>query len=109
MSEQVILAKKIYTLDKPNEFFTAMVIKDGKIIELTQKERINLQKDSSRELHDFSSDIIIPGFNDSHIHAVGFGFYRKNINLVGCDKKEFLRKIQDKVDSLNNDEWIISG
>ena len=107
MSEQVILAKKIYTLDKPNEFFTAMVIKDGKIIELTQKERINLEKDSSIQIVDFSSDIIIPGFNDSHIHAVGFGIYRKNITLVGCGKKEFLRKIQDKVDSLNNDDWII--
>ena len=107
MSEQVILAKKIYTLDKPDEFFTAMVIKDDRIVELTQKENIDLEEDSSITIHDFSSDIIIPGFNDSHIHAVGFGIYRKNINLVGCDKKEFLRKIQDKVDSLNNSEWII--
>ncbi len=107
MSDKLVIAKKIYTLEKPGEFFTAMLIRDNKIVELTQKEKFSLETKSDYELLDYSDFTIIPGFNDSHIHVMGYSNFLKNINLIGCNKQEFIIRIKDKANSLANDEWIV--
>jgi hypothetical protein len=105
MSEKLILAKKIYSLDKPNEFFTAMVIKDGRIIELTDLSKIDLK--NYNDVYDYGEYFIIPGFNDSHIHTLGFGHHLENIDLVGCSKQDLIDRVRIKVRSLKPGEWIL--
>ena len=107
MSKILVTAQKIYSLDKEDEFFTAMVIEDGRILEMGLKETYNLTSSSYDEIYDYSNQIIIPGFNDSHIHMLSYGEFLTKINLVGTTKQEFLDRIKKKVDSEHNSDWII--
>lgn len=106
MSETLVIAKKIYSLDKPKEFFTAMVIKEGRISKVGSKEDFISNKANYDNILDFSDQYIIPGFNDSHIHVLGYGTNLRNLNLVGVDKKEFLKRIKERSASAA-DGWIL--
>ena len=107
MKKILVLAKKIYSLDKPHEFFTAMIIHDSRIVEMTSKENIDLDNSKFDEIFDYANNFIIPGFNDSHIHVLGLGKTLENLNLVGCSKQEFLNRIKEKILSKPADEWIL--
>ena len=107
MSQDLILAKKIYTLDKPNEFFTAMIIENGRIVELGSKENFCVPEHSYHAIIDFSKSVIIPGFNDSHIHMLSYGANLERLNFVDSSKEDFITKIRKKVDTTPQGEWVL--
>ena len=107
MNKDLVLAKRIYTLAKPDEFFTAMIIENGKVVELIDKNQIDLTSNSYQNKYDFSNYVIIPGFNDSHIHALGYGKNLENIDLVGTTKEQFLKRIKEKALTSRPDQWLL--
>lgn len=107
MTKKLVIAKKIYTMDKPDEFFTAMVIEKNIIKELSNKSLNDFANEIFDEINEFSDNVIIPGFNDSHIHVLGYGKSLESVNLVGCNsKKDFLTRIKEKVDITPAGKWI---
>ena len=107
-TKKVVYAKKIYTMSKPDDYHSAMIIEDNIITKLTDRNDIDIVNGKFDEVLDFADNVIIPGFNDSHIHVLGYSKFLESINLVGCSsKKEFLDRIKQKIDSSSPEEWLI--
>ena len=62
------------------------------------------------ELIDLQGDFVVPGFMDNHTHFMSGGFQILSIDLRDADSKaEFIRRIEDYVSKLDENEWITGG
>ena len=73
----------IATQDEKDSFVEALAIKDDKIAKVgTTAEILDLKKEGT-EIIDLGGKLVLPGFNDSHMHLLNYGNFLKNIDLTG--------------------------
>lgn len=101
----VVHNARIYSMNKSNEVFEAMAIKDGKIVELGPERQI-LNKYSYDDAYDAQLMTIFPGFIDAHCHFLGYGLSLQQAELKSCNSFE---EVLEKLISFNATkvgEWI---
>ncbi len=68
-ADLVIINGKVLTIDKDNPMAQAIAIKDEKIIAVSTTQKISGMIDkSSTTVIDAGGRLVIPGFNDAHVH-----------------------------------------
>ncbi len=95
---------KIHTMCGENDVVEALYIKDNKIYKAGKNEDILKLKEENEELIDLNGKCTLPGFNDSHLHILGYGVYSnmidlsvaKGINDVIEISKDFIEKREVK-------------
>lgn len=81
-ADLLIKNAKIYTVDKDFSIANALVVKDGKILEIGLKPELEL-KYKIKETYDANGNTVIPGFIDAHAHLYGLGLGLQNVDLIG--------------------------
>jgi predicted amidohydrolase YtcJ len=89
----------------------AVAVKDGEIVAVTPSD------DGVRELIGSGTDVVdlrgamlLPGFQDAHVHPVSAG-----VDMLQCDlhdlgtADEYLRAIRDYADAHPDEPWILGG
>ncbi len=96
----------IYTVDKDFSTANALVVKDGKILEIGLKPELEI-KYTFKDVYDAKGATVVPGLIDAHAHLFGLGLGLQKVDLVGATSyDEVLSRIiafQEK----NNSEYII--
>lgn len=102
---------KIYSMDSSSHVFSAMAVKNGTILALSEKENESiLMDDYSQEGHtvlkDLNNGIVLPGLSDTHVHAPGLAYDMLfNVNLYqALSKDETLDLIRNHVNEHPQDE-----
>lgn len=72
----------IYTVDKDFSTATALVVKDGKILEIGLKPELEL-KYNIKKTYDAQGNTVVPGLIDAHAHIYGLGLGLQNVDLIG--------------------------
>jgi hypothetical protein len=72
----------IYTVDNDFSTANALVVKDGKILEIGLKPELEL-KYNIKETYDAKGNTVVPGLIDAHAHLYGLGLGLRNVNLFG--------------------------
>lgn len=80
--ELLIKNAKIYLVDKDFGTANALVVKDGKILEIGLKPELEL-KYKIEQTYDAGGNTIVPGLIDAHAHLYGMGLGLQNVDLVG--------------------------
>ena len=100
---------KVFTGDE--NLRQAFVVKEGKFIYLGNNEDALKYKDENAEIIDLDGKFVCPGFNDSHMHVLGYGYSLKMIELAKntSSLKEVKDTIKDYINSntLRENEWIL--
>ena len=99
----------IGTIDSDNRFAQALSIKDGKIVQVGKNQEILDRKSADTELIDLEGKLLLPGFNDSHMHLLNYSQSLRQIDLVGVESieeiivrsKEFIKNTQ-----LEENQWV---
>lgn len=78
----VIHNAKIYTVNDAFDVEEAMVIKDGKIVEIGPEHEIMNKYQSAKKIIDAKKKPIFPGFIDAHCHFVGYALQLNKVDLV---------------------------
>ena len=101
----IIINAKIYTVNSQNELAKSIVIKDGKILDISNS---NLDKEYySNTIIDAKGKTILPGLIDSHCHFYNLGLSQQVINLRGTKSlNEILEKLIE-YDNENNPRIIL--
>ena len=92
------------------EYEEAMVIENGLIGELGPNEEILKLKTDDSELIDLGGRLVLPGFNDSHMHFLNNGFYFSQVNLTetkNIDEALALYKRFINENESNGIKWIV--
>lgn len=99
-----VVAQEIYTGDSIKA--EAMVIKDGKVLELGSEQSLDDRYSAPRKKV-FKGMYIYPGFNDAHAHFVGYARGLGRVNLMGTNSwEECLQRVQAFADA-NKPEFIM--
>lgn len=72
----------IYLVDEEFSTAKALVVKDGKIIEIGLKPELEL-KYKIKETYDANGNTVVPGLIDAHAHLYGLGLGLQNVDLIG--------------------------
>lgn len=94
---------KIAVVDTAFSIHQAIVVKDGKILAVGSNDLAKTY--AAPRTIDLRGRLVIPGFNDTHIHLNGQA--RRHINLAGTKSiREIQQKIAAKARELGPGEWI---
>lgn len=101
---------KIYTMDGERSIEDSIYIKDKKIYRVGNGHELLKLKNDNTEVIDLQGKAVVPGFNDSHMHLVNYGYTRTQVDLIGVKSIEdishrILKYMKDK--ELANSKWIL--
>ncbi|NIA29201.1 MAG: amidohydrolase family protein [Actinobacteria bacterium] len=102
-----IINAKVWTVDKSNPLAEAVAIKGDKIFAVGRKEKIDPLIGKNTKIIDAQGKLILPGFNDAHLHFIGGGLALMHVDLNGCKTpQEIQKRIAARIKELPNGSWI---
>lgn len=78
----LFLNGKIASLDKENTFYESMGVKDNLIDFLGTSTEGKFLKNSYDKIIDLNGKVVLPGFNDSHMHLLNYGYTLEKMDLT---------------------------
>lgn len=107
-ADMVIVNGKVYTDDSPNHFLEAVAIKGNRIEAIGSSKDINNLITPSTTVIDAKKRLVLPGFNDAHLHFLAGGTSLTELDLVDCRS---IDKIQSRLETIVKQreagEWIV--
>jgi predicted amidohydrolase YtcJ len=100
----------VYTVDAVRRWAQAVAVSDGRISAVGTDPQVRELTGATTEVVDLAGRMLVPGFQDAHIHPVGSG-----LDLLRCDLSEAssadgcLRLISDYASSHPDVPWILGG
>lgn len=109
-ADLIVLNAKIRTMDSVKPFAEAIAVKQNKIIAVGKNAEIKKFADAATETIDARGKLLIPGFNDSHVHffAVGNALFRVELQDVSSPQ-EIAEKLQKNLQFVPKGQWIFGG
>ncbi|MDT3695027.1 MAG: amidohydrolase family protein [Ignavibacterium sp.] len=103
---------KIFTVNEKQPYSEAVVAEKNEIKFVGSASEARKFIDADTEVIDLEGKLLLPGFNDSHLHFISGGNYLLGINLrPALSKEEFAEIIQSYIikRSLPISTWITGG
>jgi len=101
---------QIHTMDDQNTICQAVYL-DGKTIHsLGNNEEILKLKEGNTQVIDLENKVVLPGFNDSHMHLLGYGMALCQVDLNGSKSVEDMiekTKAFIKDNDIKPGSWIL--
>ncbi len=101
---------RIYTVDADRSWAQAVAIQDGRIVYVGSDVDVQEYVGPDTQVHDLESRMMLPAFQDSHVHPIASGLQALRCDLEGPeDVKTYQEKILAYAESHPNEEWILGG
>ena len=100
----------VYTVDAARSWAQAVAVRDGRISVVGTDADIRTHVGQATEIVDLNGRMLVPGFQDAHVHPVGGG-----LDMLQCDlhdlstEDEYLRAIVTYAADHPDREWILGG
>jgi len=102
-----IINAKVFTVEKEQPLAEAVAIAGNRILAVGWLEQIQPLIDQHTEIYDAEGRLVIPGFNDAHLHFLSGGLNLTKLDLSGCrSMAEIETRLSRRVDSTPRGEWI---
>lgn len=110
-ADLIIINAKVHTVDSKRPEASAIAMKDGKIIAVEKKDsKIQKYVGKLTKRIDARGQLVLPGFNDSHVHFMGIGNLFSSIDLREVrDPQEIPDKMAYYVRFIPKGRWILGG
>jgi predicted amidohydrolase YtcJ len=88
----------------------AMAVRGDRVLAIGGNGEIMKWKGTQTQVIDLHGQLVMPGFNDGHVHLAEAGFQKLSVNLVGVRSlDEFRQRIRERVMNAAPGEWITGG
>jgi predicted amidohydrolase YtcJ len=105
----ILLNGKIWTAEGEDTFVEALAIKGNEIIQIGTQSDIQGLKGSNTRIIDLQGKLVIPGFNDAHIHFLGGSQELAEVDLTGAMSGAGIVKAVEIFASRNTGKNWITG
>src|SRR5436309_6294726 len=100
----------VYTVDKQHPKAEAVAVIGDRIVAVGSRADIDLWRGSKTKVIDAGGKLLLPGFNDAHVHFIQGGAQLVQVNLVdAATPEEFAKRIAAQVKKTSKGEWILGG
>ncbi|MFF4056108.1 amidohydrolase [Streptomyces sp. NPDC001668] len=108
-ADLVLTGGPVHTVDPARSRATAVAVRDGRIAAVGHDEVHELIGPRT-EVVDLAGKLLLPGFQDAHVHPQGAGLELGLCHLADTvDPAEYLRRIRTYADQHPDAEWITGG
>jgi predicted amidohydrolase YtcJ len=110
MADLVLYNGKIFTVEKAMPWAEAVAVRDGKIIAVGTDDEVKKLIGNSTQAIDLQGKLVLPGFNDAHLHFANGGLYLLGIDLHPArNEKEFVSILKIYIEKIPKGEWVTGG
>ncbi len=100
----------IYTVDKQHPKAEAVAVIGDRIVAVGSSAEIDLWRGPETKVIDARGKLLLPGFNDAHLHFISGGAQLDQVNLTDATSpQEFAGRIAAQVKKTLKGEWILGG
>jgi predicted amidohydrolase YtcJ len=109
-ADLVILNASVHTMDKEKPTAAAVAVLGNRIVAVGSTKEIQALAGRQTRVIDAGKKVVVPGFNDSHVHWLMGGFSITNVDLRDAKSpEEFARRLGDHAKKLPKGRWILGG
>ncbi len=106
----LILNAVVRTMDPAQPAASAVAISGNRISAVGASADLRPLAGPKTRVIDAGGKLVLPGFNDAHVHWLSGGFSITNVDLRGAKSPdEFARRIGDFAQTLPKGRWILEG
>ncbi len=109
MTKTIYTNGRIYTLDADHPVVEAVVVENGKFVDIGSHDEMILQWGrNGTNVVDLQGKMATPGLIDSHLHLSGIAAFFLELDLTGVrSKQEMLDKIKARAATVPADKWLV--
>ena len=109
-ADLIITNAKIWTVDKSLPRAQAVAILGDRIVAVGSSADVDAWRGPHTHVVDAGGKLLLPGFNDAHVHFVSGGMQLTNVQLKDASSpQEFARRIGERAKLTAKGEWILGG
>jgi predicted amidohydrolase YtcJ len=109
-ADLIIRNAKIWTVDASHPTAQAVAVLGDRIVAVGSNAEIESWRGAQTRLIDADGKLLLPGFNDSHVHFVDGGRSLDRVQLNDATSAaEFARRIAERVKKTPKGEWVTGG
>ncbi len=109
-ADLVLTGGAVYTVDAARSWAQAVAVKDGRIVAVGTDAGMRPHVGPRTEVVNLRGRMLLPGFQDAHVHASGGGLERSQCDLTGVHTREgYLAAIRSYADRNPGAAWIAGG
>ncbi|HEY2306106.1 MAG TPA: amidohydrolase [Streptosporangiaceae bacterium] len=109
-ADLVLTGGAVYTVDAAQTWAHAVAVKDGRIAAVGTDADMRPYVGPGTEVVNLRGRMLLPGFQDAHVHASGGGLERSQCDLTGEHTRAgYLAAIRSYADRNPHAEWIAGG
>ena len=106
----IITNARVHTMDDTRPVSEAVAIADDQIAAVGSRVEINRLAGTGCRVIDAEGRLLLPGFNDAHVHFLQGGFQLSSVDLRGVrNREEFVARVGQFAEKLPPEEWISGG
>jgi predicted amidohydrolase YtcJ len=106
----IITNGAIYTVDKQHPTAEAVAVIDDRIVAVGSSAEVELWRGPETKVIDARGKLVLPGFNDAHVHFIQGGARLDQVQLTdAASPEEFAKRIAAQVAKTRKGEWILGG
>jgi predicted amidohydrolase YtcJ len=109
-ADLIITHANIWTVDPAKPSAQAVAILRDRIVAVGSDSDVNAWRGPRTKTVDAGGKLVLPGFNDSHVHFVSGGAQLDNVQLNDATgAQEFARRIGERAKVTPKGSWILGG
>jgi len=109
-TDLIIVNGNIRTMDRNHPTTEAIAIHGNRIIAVGSNDEIKKLAGTNTKVIDAKGQLVLPGFNDAHVHFMSGGFQLSSVDLRDANTpQEFAERIRDFAGKLPKGRWITGG
>jgi predicted amidohydrolase YtcJ len=109
-ADLVITNAKVWTGDKARPTAQAIAILGDRIVAVGSNSEVEILRGRDTKVIDARGKLLLPGFNDAHVHFVDGGLQLDSVQLNDTTSTdEFVRRIGEQAKKTPKGEWIQGG
>jgi hypothetical protein len=109
-ADLIISNAKIWTGDKARPMAEAVAILGDRIVAVGSNAEADAWRGSNTKSIDAHGRLLLPGFNDAHVHFADGGRQLDAVQLTDAtSSQEFVRRIAERAKTTQKGEWILNG
>ncbi len=109
-ADLVITNAKIWTVDRLKPTAEAMAVLGDRIVAVGSNRDIDAWRGPRTQVIDAGGKLLLPGFNDAHVHFASGGFQLDSVQLTdAASPEEFVRRIAEQARKTPKGEWMQGG
>ncbi len=109
-ADLIVMDARVWTGDAAQPAAEAAAILGDRIVAVGSADEIGSWRGKHTRVIRASGALLLPGFNDAHVHFVDGGMQLDNVDLRDASSpEELVRRLGEHAGSVGRDEWILGG